>query len=91
MGIFPDAQGQLTLQSEIEPSRNSNSSEMLWLSLLFLRMKKIQSTLKFLEWPQHFPNYNSMGAVAMETRVLIRPGPKPNATSPPHTHLNDAL
>ena len=36
MGIFPDAQGQLTPQSEVEPSRNSNSSEMLWLSLLFL-------------------------------------------------------
>ena len=43
MGIFPDAQGQLTPQSEVEPSRNSNSSEMLWLSLLFPRMKKIQS------------------------------------------------
>ena len=23
MGIFPDAQGQLTLQSEVEPGRNS--------------------------------------------------------------------
>ena len=34
MGIFPDAQGQLTPQSEVEPSRNSKSSEMLWLSLL---------------------------------------------------------
>ena len=34
MGIFPDAQGQLTPQSEVEPGQNSNSSEMLWLSLL---------------------------------------------------------
>ena len=25
MGIFPDAQGQLTPQSDVEPSRNSNS------------------------------------------------------------------
>ena len=41
-GIFPDAQGQLTPQSEVEPGRNSNSSEMLWLSLLPARMKKIQ-------------------------------------------------
>ena len=39
MGIFPDAQGQLAPQS-VEPSRNSNSSEMLWLSLLFPRIKK---------------------------------------------------
>ena len=29
MGIFPDAQGQLNPQSEVEPSRNSNSSDML--------------------------------------------------------------
>ena len=29
MGIFPDAQGQLTPQSLVESSRNSNSSEIL--------------------------------------------------------------
>ena len=63
MGIFPDAQGQLTPQSEVEPGRNSNSSEMLWFSLLPARMKKIQSEMKLLEWPQHFPHYNSMGAI----------------------------
>ena len=63
MGFFPKAQVQLTPQSEVEPSRNSNSSEMLWLSLLFPRMKKIQSKMKLLEWPQHFPHYNSMGAI----------------------------
>ena len=63
MGIFPDAQGQLTPQSEVEPGRNSNSSEMLWLSLLFPRMKKIQSKMKLLEWPQHFSHYNSMGVI----------------------------
>ena len=63
MGIFPDAQGQLTPQSEVEPGRNSNSFEMLWLSLLPARMKKIQSKMKLLEWPQHFPHYNSMGAI----------------------------
>ena len=38
MGIFPDAQGQLTPKSEVEPGRNSNLSEMLWLSLLPARM-----------------------------------------------------
>ena len=63
MGIFPDAQGQLTPQSEVEPGRNSNSSEMLWLSLLPARMKKIQSKMKLLEWPQHLPHYNSMRAI----------------------------
>ena len=62
-GIVPDAKGQLTPQSEVEPGRNSNSSEMLWLSLLPARMKKIQSKMKLLEWPQHFPHYNSMGAI----------------------------
>ena len=63
MGIFPDAQGQLTPQYEVEPGRNSNSSEILWLSLLFLRIKKIQSKMKLQEWPKHFTHYNSMGAI----------------------------
>ena len=34
MGIFPDAQGQLTPQSLVRSGRILNSSEMLWLSLL---------------------------------------------------------
>ena len=34
MGIFPDAQGQLTLQSIVGSGRISNSSETLWLSSL---------------------------------------------------------
>ena len=73
MGIFPDAQGQLTPQSQVKPGQNSNSSEILWLSLLFSRMKKIQSKMKLLEWPQNFPHYNQWElSVAMETRVLIR-------------------
>ena len=38
---FSNTQGQLTPQSEIESGRNSNSSEMLQLSLLPARMKKI--------------------------------------------------
>ena len=73
MGIFPDAQKQLTPQSEVEPGRNSNSSEILWLSLLPARMKKIQSKMKLLEWPQHFPIITQWElSVAMETRVPIR-------------------
>ena len=34
MGIFPDAQGQLTPQSLVRSGQISNSSEMLWMSLL---------------------------------------------------------
>ena len=34
MGIFTDAQGQLTPQSLVRSGRISNSSEMLWMSLL---------------------------------------------------------
>ena len=34
MGIFPDAQGQVTLQSMIGSGQISNSSKTLWLSLL---------------------------------------------------------
>ena len=86
MGIFRDAQGQLTPQSEVEPGQNSNSSEILWLFLLFPRMKKIQSKMKLLEWPQHFPNYNSMGAICCygnQSSDLIRSAQKPMAGNPP--------
>ena len=41
MGIFPDAQGQLTPQSLIRSGRISNSSEMLWMFSLPASMKKI--------------------------------------------------
>ena len=50
---FSQSQGQITLQSRIESGRNSKSSEMLWLSLFLPSMKKIESKLKALEWPQH--------------------------------------
>ena len=41
MGIFPDAQGQLTQQSFVRSGRISNSSKMLWMFLLPASMKKI--------------------------------------------------
>ena len=63
MGNFPDAQGQLTPQSLVRSGRISNSSEMLWMSLLPASMKKIRSKMKALECSQHFPNYNPMGAI----------------------------
>ena len=63
IGIFPDAQGQLTPQSLVRFGRISNSSKMLWMFLLPASMKKIRSKMKALEWTQHFPHYNPMGAI----------------------------
>ena len=63
MGFFPDAQGQLTPQSLVQSGRISNLSEMLWMFSLPASMKKIRSKMKALEWTQHFPHYNPMGAI----------------------------
>ena len=63
MGIFPDAQGQLTPESLVRSGRISNSSEILLMFLLPASMKKIRSKMKALEWTQHFPHYNPMGAI----------------------------
>ena len=48
MGIFPDAQGQLTHKSLVGSCRIS---------------KKKKSKMKELEWSQDFPHYNPMGAI----------------------------
>ena len=63
MGIFQDAQGQLTQQLLVESGPNWNLSKILWLSSLPASMKKIRSKMKALEWTQHFPHYNPMGAI----------------------------
>ena len=63
MGIFSDAQGQLTHRSQVKSCRISNPFEILWLSLLPARIKKNQSKMKELEWSQDFPHYNPMGAI----------------------------
>ena len=54
MGIFPDAQGQLTPQSMVGSGQNLNSCETLWLSSLPAIIKKIQSKMKALEWSQDY-------------------------------------
>ena len=54
MGIFPNAQGQLTHKSFVGYCQISNPSEILWVSLLPARMKRIQSKMKALEWSQHY-------------------------------------
>ena len=53
MGIFPDAQGQLTLQSSDRSGQKSNSSKTLWLSSLPAKVKKIRSKIEALECLQH--------------------------------------
>ena len=54
MGIFPDAQGQLTPQSLVRSGRISNSFKMLWMSSLPTSMKKIRSKIEALECSQHY-------------------------------------
>ena len=54
MGIFPDSQGQLTLQSLVRSNQISNSVETLWLSFLPEKMKKIRSKIEPLECSQHY-------------------------------------
>ena len=63
LGIFLDAQAQLTPQSLVRSGRISNSSELLWMFSLPASMKTIRSKMKALEWSQHFPHYNPMGAI----------------------------
>ena len=63
MGIFRDAQGQLSHKSLVGSCQISNPSEILWLSLLPARIKKNKSKIKELAWSQDFPHYNPMGAI----------------------------
>ena len=60
MGIFPDAQGQLTLWSDLA---EFELSEILWMFSLPASMKKIRSKMKALECSQHFSHYKPMGAI----------------------------
>ena len=54
MGIFPNAEGQLTHKSFVGYCPILNPSEILWVSLLSARMKKIQSKMKAPKWSQHY-------------------------------------
>ena len=73
MGIFQDAQGQLTSQSLVESGPNSTLSEILWLSSLPVSMKKIRSKMKALACSQHFSHYNPMGAIRCHGRQSSDP------------------
>ena len=50
MGIFPDGQWQLTMQSMIGSGQIPNSSKTLWLSSLPAKTKKNRSKIKALEY-----------------------------------------
>ena len=63
MGIFQDAQGQLTHKSPVESCRISNPFEILWLSSLPARIGNNKLKMKELEWSQAFPHYNPMEAI----------------------------
>ena len=51
---FSNTKGQITPQSEDGSGRNSNLSEILRMTLLLQRIKKIRIKMKELEWPQHY-------------------------------------
>ena len=79
-------QGQLTLQSVVQPGQNSNLYELLCMSLLHVpaSIKLIGSKTTKKRWRQHFSHYKSMGAfIAMETRVLSQSALKPYVAIPP--------
>ena len=55
-----DAQGKLTLQLVVGCGRKSNSFKLLCMSLLPVRMRKIHSKMKVLEWSQHYQSIFKM-------------------------------
>ena len=57
---YANTQGHVTPQSMVETRWISNSSEILWLSLLPARMKKIPLEMKALEHSQHLSHCKSM-------------------------------
>ena len=63
MGIFSDAQGQLTLLSVVGSGRISNSCKLLCMSLLPASIKRIWSKTVEKTWWRPFPHYNPMGAI----------------------------
>ena len=58
---FSDAQGQMTLELVVVSGQNLNSSKLLCMSLLPVRMRMTESKMKELECSQDFSHYNSMG------------------------------
>ena len=84
MGIFSDAQGQLTLLSVVGSGRISNSCKLLCMSYLPASKKGSDQTQPRKRDDALFPIITLWElSVAMETRFLIRSAPTPNAAFPP--------
>ena len=84
MGIFPNAQGQVTRKSLVRSCRISNPSKILWVYLLPARIRRTNQKWRSLSGHKVFPIITLWElSVARETRVLIRSGPKPNGVDPP--------
>ena len=73
MGIFPNAQGQLTSQSLIGFSRISNLPVIIWLSSLPAKIKKIRSKMKAVECSKLFLHYSPMGAICCHGKQSSNP------------------
>ena len=71
--IFLDAQGQLTPLSVVRPGRNSNTSEILFMSLLPASIKRIGSKTTEKRWRHCFPHYKSMGAFCCHGKQSFDP------------------
>ena len=81
---FSGAQGQITPKSVGESCRNSKSFKFSCMCLLPARMKKVQSKMISLEWPQHFFHYKSMGSFPfaqgqLTPQTLVRSAPNSNS------------
>ena len=63
MGIFPDAQGQLTPQSLVRSGKNFELVQDVMDVLVTCKYEEDPIKMKALEWSQHFPHYNPMGAI----------------------------
>ena len=66
-------QGQLTLESVVQSSRNSNSSEILCMSSLPANIKRIGSKATEKRLRHHFPHYKSMGAFCCHAHQSFDP------------------
>ena len=85
MGIFPDAQGQLTHKSLVGSCQIWNPFKILWMSLLPAKIKKNKFKMKELEWSQDFPHYNPIGAICCHGNQSSDP------ILPKKLHPNDAF
>ena len=63
IGIFSNAQGQITPQPDVRSGRISNSSELLCKLLFLASMERIQLKIAEIMRGQHFLHTKSMGVV----------------------------